>query len=239
MGREKIVTSGNWNHRNDNKGTESENSRWENQLKQGLFKNQNGLHCEIFPVWPLPLRCAHRVVKEADSQAHHHTVCSPLCVRRQNKTKKKGIKFAYQLAVTFGHITFRRTARVFPILTRPLHCQRAVAAEGVDQAGCMKQTSQGPSVSTSTRWHLHHPTNTWFSPTVAHLAALWPWNAEQFSQVLIYQMWPSDSTTFSVTISKSYHTKIFKCRSIKSLLNTVSNFALNLHCFIYNLLVKA
>lgn len=43
---------------------------------------------------------------------------------------------AYQLVVTFSHITFGRTARVLPVLTGPLHRQRAVAAEGVDQAGC-------------------------------------------------------------------------------------------------------
>ena len=41
---------------------------------------------------------------------------------------------AYQPAVTFGHITFRRAARVLAILTRPLHTQRAVATECVDQA---------------------------------------------------------------------------------------------------------
>lgn len=58
---------------------------------------------------------------------------------KQKNKKEKGIKFAYQLVVTFGHITFRRTARVFPILTGPLHRQRAVAAEGVDEAGCTSQ----------------------------------------------------------------------------------------------------
>lgn len=58
-------------------------------------------------------------------------------------TKNRGIKFAYQLVVTFGHITFRRAARVFPILTGPLHRQGAVAAEGVDQAGCTSQCITG------------------------------------------------------------------------------------------------
>lgn len=48
---------------------------------------------------------------------------------------KRKKKIAYQLAVTFGHITFRGTARVLSILTGPLHRQRAVTTEGVDQAG--------------------------------------------------------------------------------------------------------
>ena len=58
--------------------------------------------------------------------AHH--LCHPETMKEKNK-------IAYQLIVTFGHITFGRTARVLSILTRPLHSQRAVTAEGVDQAG--------------------------------------------------------------------------------------------------------
>ncbi len=57
--------------------------------------------------------CAH--------QCHHQTM------------KKKNL--AYQLVVTFSHITFGGTAGVLSILTGPLHSQRAVTTEGVDQAG--------------------------------------------------------------------------------------------------------
>lgn len=65
-----------------------------------------------------------RVTLTLTPRAHH-------CAAMTEEEKKN----AYQLAVTFGHITFRGTARVLSILTGPLHRQRAVTAEGVDQAG--------------------------------------------------------------------------------------------------------
>lgn len=73
------------------------------------------------------------MVQEADS---HSPACHVLTT--VPPWNHEQIKIAYQPVVTFGHITFGRTARVLSILTRPLHSQRAVATEGVDQAGWNK-----------------------------------------------------------------------------------------------------
>lgn len=56
------------------------------------------------------------------------------CAHHSATLKSEKTKLAYQLAITFGHITFGRTAGVLSILTRPLHCQRTIPTEGVDQA---------------------------------------------------------------------------------------------------------
>lgn len=55
------------------------------------------------------------------------------CAHHSATLKPERKKIAYQLVVTFGHITFGRAARVLSILTRPLHCQWAIATEGIDQ----------------------------------------------------------------------------------------------------------
>ena len=60
---------------------------------------------------------------------------SPQCHPENQEGGKKKIIIAYQLVVTFGHITFGWAAWVLSILTRPLHSQRAIATEGVDEAG--------------------------------------------------------------------------------------------------------
>lgn len=173
--------------------------------------------------------------RKPSSPSHCVLTAVPPPPPNQNN-KEKGIKFAYQLVVTFGHITFRRTARVFPILTGPLHRQRAVAAEGVDEAGCMSQhitrTNQWPPVLV---WHLHH--STWehmdcFSTTVAPLTVLWLWNDE----FLMHQMWPRLLTTFSLISSTLYQTKIIKGRSIKSLINANISYFLLVHCITFGLI---
>lgn len=73
-------------------------------------------------------RSVHLYLK-INNKTHHHATCSPQC----HLENQEWNKVAYQLVITFGHVTFRRASRVFPILTRPLHIQRTIPTEGVDQ----------------------------------------------------------------------------------------------------------